>query len=164
MNAPWENPWTDQKIHRLRVLWDEDMSIAEIGRQLGITKNAVAGKVNRLGFPKRASPLGVRKADAKPPQPPPLARPGGANPLPAGASALPTLNPTPPPKREPELVKPLLRPPGRIVECCWPIGDPGTSAFRFCSALSEPGRQYCAEHTSRAFQRLAPHSSAERPA
>jgi hypothetical protein len=35
---------------------------------------------------------------------------------------------------------------GRVVDCCWPIGEPGTREFRFCDLPSEPGRPYCEEH------------------
>jgi hypothetical protein len=51
---------------------------------------------------------------------------------------------------------------GRVVGCCWPIGDPGTSAFRFCAAASEAGRPYCPDHGRRAYQR-APAVAAGRP-
>lgn len=41
----------------LRQLWAEGLSGAEIGRRLGISKNAVTGRVHRLGLPARPSPL-----------------------------------------------------------------------------------------------------------
>lgn len=48
-------------------------------------------------------------------------------------------NPPPPPKC------------GRIVECCWPLGEPGTRDFRFCDVPSESGRSYCADHVAIAY-------------
>lgn len=54
--------WTEETISRLRALWDEGLSTAEIGRQLSITKNAVVGKAHRLGLPSRPSP--IRRASA----------------------------------------------------------------------------------------------------
>ncbi|GBR46801.1 GcrA family cell cycle regulator [Neokomagataea thailandica] len=53
--------WTDETIARLRELWDQGLSTAEIGRQLEITKNAVVGKAHRLGLPPRPSPIRNRK-------------------------------------------------------------------------------------------------------
>ncbi|GBR51905.1 hypothetical protein AA106555_0726 [Neokomagataea thailandica NBRC 106555] len=53
--------WTDETIARLRELWDQGLSTAEIGRQLEITKNAVVGKAHRLGLPPRPSPIRSRK-------------------------------------------------------------------------------------------------------
>ncbi|MBS1101526.1 GcrA cell cycle regulator [Gluconobacter sp. Dm-62] len=54
--------WTDETIARLRDLWSQGLSTAEIGRQLSITKNAVVGKAHRLGLPPRPSPIRNRKA------------------------------------------------------------------------------------------------------
>lgn len=41
----------------LTRLWDEGLTTAEIGRQLGIKKNAVIGKAHRMGLPARPSPI-----------------------------------------------------------------------------------------------------------
>ena len=49
--------WTDAVILSLRALWDEGLSTAEIGRRLGVTKNAVVGKAHRLDLPARPSPI-----------------------------------------------------------------------------------------------------------
>jgi len=40
--------WAEETILRLRALWDEGLSTAEIGRRLGVSKNAVVGKAHRL--------------------------------------------------------------------------------------------------------------------
>jgi len=45
--------WTPERTAALMALWNEDLSTSEIGRRLGITKNAVIGKVHRLGLPQR---------------------------------------------------------------------------------------------------------------
>jgi len=49
--------WTEDRIALLTKLWNEGMATSEIGRQLDVTKNAVVGKVHRLGLPKRQSPI-----------------------------------------------------------------------------------------------------------
>ncbi len=49
--------WTEETIVRLRGFWDEGHSTAEIGRRLGVTKNAVVGKAHRLELPARPSPI-----------------------------------------------------------------------------------------------------------
>ena len=49
--------WTDESISRLRDLWQEGHSTAEIGRRMQITKNAVVGKAHRLTLPPRPSPI-----------------------------------------------------------------------------------------------------------
>ena len=43
---------------------------------------------------------------------------------------------------------------GRIVTCCWPLGDPGTESFRFCELASEPGKPYCSDHVKLAYVRV----------
>jgi GcrA cell cycle regulator len=49
--------WTPQIISALIAYWDEGIPTSEIGRRLGVTKNAVVGKVHRLGLTKRRSPI-----------------------------------------------------------------------------------------------------------
>ncbi|GBQ43362.1 GcrA cell cycle regulator [Komagataeibacter europaeus] len=57
--------WTEETIARLRDLWQQGLSTAEIGRQLSVTKNAVVGKAHRLGLKPRPSPI-RRAAKAAP--------------------------------------------------------------------------------------------------
>ncbi len=49
--------WTEESITRLRSLWQDGLSTAEIGRRMQITKNAVVGKAHRLTLPPRPSPI-----------------------------------------------------------------------------------------------------------
>ena len=49
--------WNEDTITRLRVLWDEGHSTAEIGRRMGVSKNAVVGKAHRMALPARPSPI-----------------------------------------------------------------------------------------------------------
>jgi GcrA cell cycle regulator len=49
--------WTAEAIERLKALWAEGLSTAEIGRRMGISKNAVVGKAHRLNLPARPSPI-----------------------------------------------------------------------------------------------------------
>lgn len=49
--------WTPEKIDLLTRLWSSGMPTAQIGKELGVTKNAVVGKAHRLNLPERASPI-----------------------------------------------------------------------------------------------------------
>ncbi|MBW6400006.1 hypothetical protein KPL78_19250 [Roseomonas sp. HJA6] len=49
--------WSDDAIARLRVLWDEGHSTAEIGRRMNLSKSAVVGKAHRLRLTPRPSPI-----------------------------------------------------------------------------------------------------------
>src|SRR5580765_4374685 len=121
--------WNDEVIIQLRALWDEGHSTAEIGRRLGVTKNAVVGKAHRLDLPARPSPIRRDGTGGAPrrsaprrlagPTLPPLSS-TSANAAPEAAPlAMPQLAtliakpaPVPPPAR---VVPPPPRPYGRIV-------------------------------------------------
>ncbi len=45
--------WTLERIEALTRLWEEGITTAEIGRRIGVTKNAVIGKVHRIGLTPR---------------------------------------------------------------------------------------------------------------
>lgn len=50
-----QNSWTPERIETLTKLWAAGYSGSQIAKQLGnITRNAVIGKIHRLGLPKRA--------------------------------------------------------------------------------------------------------------
>lgn len=60
------SPWTPERDDELRAFWDEGHSTSEIGRRMGITKNAVIGRAHRLRLPARPSPIKVNQAQAQP--------------------------------------------------------------------------------------------------
>jgi GcrA cell cycle regulator len=47
---PAEPTWTPERIAQLTALWEEGVTTAEIGRRIGVSKNAVIGKVHRIGL------------------------------------------------------------------------------------------------------------------
>jgi GcrA cell cycle regulator len=158
--------WNDEAIARLRVLWDEGHSTAEIGRRMSVSKNAVVGKAHRLNLPARPSPIrrDASGASARPPTPRRVTGPT-LPPLPATAEAprnvqLPTSAPQSAspaaPVRAPVLRQvPQAQPRSqRTVSCCWPIGEPGTKSFRFCDADATPNKPYCTEHAQLAYVKV----------
>lgn len=52
-----ESIWNPERIAQLTELWNQGLSTAEIGRRIGVTKNAVVGKAHRLLLTPRPSPL-----------------------------------------------------------------------------------------------------------
>ena len=52
-----ETVWTQELIDDLGRLWAEGHSTAEIGRRLGVSKNAIVGKAHRLDLDARPSPI-----------------------------------------------------------------------------------------------------------
>jgi GcrA cell cycle regulator len=172
--------WTDETIQRLRILWDEGHSTAEIGRRLGMSKNAVVGKAHRLDLPARPSPIrrggsgtprpkrpSVRRPPVAGPTLPPLACLGEAETAALRRRQAITRTPAHPPFQAsgraptgpivtpaPRLQPVAPRPYGRIITCCWPIGEPGTPNFRFCDEPSMPGKPYCEQHAELAYVRI----------
>ena len=49
--------WDEEKLNKLRKLWDEGLPITKIGNEIGVSRNAIAGKAHRMGLPKRNSPI-----------------------------------------------------------------------------------------------------------
>jgi GcrA cell cycle regulator len=143
--------WGPEAIETLRALWAEGLSTAEIGRRMGVSKNAVVGKAHRLNLPARPSPI-RREANLSP-------RPATPRPIAARSIAPRPVRQTPRPQPAPAPV--ALRPPApRHVSrigtrsCSWPIGEPGTRGFHFCGCEALPGKPYCAEHAAIAYVKV----------
>ena len=161
--------WNEETIARLRELWAEGLSTAEIGRRMSVSKNAVVGKAHRLNLPARPSPIrrdGVN-AVVRPPAPrrvtgptlPPLSAAIAPSVLAnASAASAPTRSPvraTPPAAvSRPSPVRAVPYTSRRLSTCCWPIGEPGTKSFRFCDSDASNGKPYCSEHAALAYVRV----------
>ena len=158
--------WNEETISRLRAMWAEGLTTAEIGRRLGVTKNAVVGKSHRLMLPPRPSP--IRRAPAGPaplraPLRAPLLAPRQATgptlpPLPHAARIIaaprPALQPVPATPRLPVLRGVPAFSGTRLTACCWPIGEPGTPSFRFCDDGAMAGKPYCTSHAALAYVKV----------
>jgi GcrA cell cycle regulator len=148
--------WNEETIGKLRAFWAEGLSTAEIGRRMGISKNAVVGKAHRLNLPSRPSPIrrdGERSARRRLPR-----RVHGPT-LPALSASM-TPMPVEPPRVVVERPVPVLRavclprPGARVTPCCWPIGEPGTRNFRFCDTDAIAGKPYCEDHAALAYVKV----------
>jgi GcrA cell cycle regulator len=155
--------WNDDTIILLKALWEEGLSTAEIGRRMGISKNAVVGKAHRLDLPARPSP--IRRGEGAPAAPRAPRRVSGPTLPPLATSVAVAVKPAPQPRppvqpapRPQSVLRPVAatRPAaaGRITACCWPIGEPGTPTFRFCDADALAGKPYCDEHAQIAYVRI----------
>lgn len=145
--------WTDERVEMLTKLWSEGLSASQIAKKLGgVTRNAVIGKVHRLGLSGRATPSRPPRRAVSISRPRPAVRP----PKPAGAPA--AKRPAVAPIRQP--VNPAPLPNGDFATvltlsdhiCRWPIGDPSDPDFRFCGRKAKPGSPYCEAHAQSAFQ------------
>ncbi|PSL19706.1 GcrA family cell cycle regulator [Shimia abyssi] len=105
--------WTDERVELLKKLWGEGQSASQIAKELGgVTRNAVIGKVHRLGLSNRST--GGAKADAKPkvetkPKPAPKPKaPPAPKPKVAESKPEPKTEPAVPPKPAQSLRKAII--------------------------------------------------------
>jgi GcrA cell cycle regulator len=156
--------WTDERVESLKKLWQEGLSASQIaGRIGGVTRNAVIGKVHRLGLAGRATtsrmkshrPRRTPAAQKIRPQRPNQQRFGAPNASPLrdlyrAEGEVGYIAPVE------ELVIPLAE--RKYIQtltesCCrWPIGDPQLADFHFCGKKKVAGLPYCDVHARRAFQ------------
>ncbi|MHA3977940.1 GcrA family cell cycle regulator [Halovulum sp. GXIMD14794] len=93
--------WTDERVETLKKMWSEGKSASQIAKELGgVTRNAVIGKVHRLGLSNRTP--AAKPADEAPAAKPveEAVRPAPAAPKPEPAQPA-AAAPKPAPKPEP---------------------------------------------------------------
>ena len=49
--------WSEDKIKKLKKMWQAEKPTAEIAKALGMSKNSIIGKVHRLNLKTRPSPI-----------------------------------------------------------------------------------------------------------
>ena len=144
--------WTDERVELLKKLWQEGLSASQIAKQLGgVTRNAVIGKVHRLGLSGRAAPSKPQRTVFKAPRParPVTSAPAAPRRIAEPLAAAPALAPRPVVDEAPGTATVLTLGPNM---CKWPIGDPSTDAFTFCGRRTDGTGPYCREHALIAYQ------------
>jgi GcrA cell cycle regulator len=100
--------WTDERVETLKKMWAEGQSASQIAKELGgVTRNAVIGKVHRLGLSNRvgpgtpaedegtaaSAPAATTPSPAAPAKPAPAPRAVAPEPAPRPAPAAPVPQP-----------------------------------------------------------------------
>ncbi|MGR3501750.1 GcrA family cell cycle regulator [Pseudaestuariivita sp.] len=178
--------WTDERVELLKKMWGEGQSASQIAKELGgVTRNAVIGKVHRLGLSNRTAPAAAGKSDAKAEAKTKAEAKPAEAPEAAAAEPDPAPAPKPPVPQRPKIISagtPLPPQPSaneispealaKVSEvekkakkltlmeltertCKWPVGDPATDDFWFCGLPVKPGKPYCEAHVGVAFQPLS---------
>lgn len=173
--------WTDERVETLKKMWSEGQSASQIAKELGgVTRNAVIGKVHRLGLSNRAgassTPAPERKSAKA--ESAPAAKPAAKS---APQEKVIEVTVTPrkpivpagqplPPQPSANEISPETLANVREVEktskkislmdltertCKWPVGDPATEDFWFCGLAVQQGKPYCEAHVSVAFQPMS---------
>jgi GcrA cell cycle regulator len=153
--------WTSERIELLKKLFDAGLSCSQIAGEIGTTRNAVIGKMHRLGLsrPKNLFANRIKPSrEAKDVWRPKALRPRirglsisaqrerlrAAYPGPAGAEA---------PVDSPHKCSLLELSPA---QCRWPISEPGSQEFGFCGNPSVDGLSYCSGHARLAYRPRRP--------
>ncbi|MGR3712640.1 MAG: GcrA family cell cycle regulator [Shimia sp.] len=115
--------WTDDRVELLKKMWGEGQSASQIAKELGgVTRNAVIGKVHRLGLSNRSP--GGSKAEAKPKAAPKSKAAASAAPKPK-ATPKPKAEAKPEPKPEPKTEPAVApRPAQSLRKAIIPAGQP----------------------------------------
>ena len=153
--------WSDDRVEQLKKLWEAGLSASQIAAELGnVTRNAVIGKVHRLGLSGRAkspSSAAPRQRKARPAQQ--MMR--VSRPVSRGNTALAhafEVEMEPDPIAFDNVVPMSQR--LSLLElneatCHWPVGDPSSPEFFFCGGKALAGLPYCAHHSRVAYQPAA---------
>ena len=146
--------WNDDALAKLRDLHKAGLSCSQIGSVLGTTRNAVIGKIHRMGLNGKTyvpKPRGERpKMAAKPTgrrmqRPQPAPRPRVIAPEPPMLDVLPLPNAWEPiPGTTPIALVDLDR-----GMCKWPVSE--GRPFLFCGCKAEEGASYCLSHQRRSL-------------
>ena len=109
--------WTDERVEKLKELWTEGMSASQIAKVLGgVTRNAVIGKVHRLGLSNRGPGTGEETKEAPAPKAKAAAKPAPepaaekAEPAPEPEEAAPVPAPVTVARRQPPAIRDATQP------------------------------------------------------
>ena len=140
-----EPTWTTERLERLRIHFDAGLSCREIAVNIGVSRNAVIGKLSRLGLTRgdvSAEPrLGKRERAAK--STPRLQYQLLRSLYEDGQPALIELIASEHRCSLLELSK---------EKCRWPISTPGAADFCFCGNAPLEGAPYCPGHNRLAYR------------
>jgi GcrA cell cycle regulator len=145
--------WTADRIAHLKRLFDEGLTCSQIAREIDVTRNAVIGKLSRLGLNRPTNDIGYRR----PPTPRSvptrqsqvkLLRMMHAE-MEAAAGATPLRDEPISDARRCSLLE------LNSESCRWPLGRPGTDDFAFCGNAPVEGLPYCPGHARMAYRRSA---------
>lgn len=169
MPSNQSSSWTPERVERLKELFHQGESMSFIGRALGgVSRNAVIGKVNRLGLTRthyKAARKVARIAKPKVARKPKARRGDGAEtPAPAnkghksgsenkGLTAAPTSGKQKPkPQRAQEAVESFNVAFADLAphHCRFPTSDDAPN-YTFCGHERAPGASYCAAHMATAY-------------
>jgi GcrA cell cycle regulator len=145
--------WTTDRVERLKSCLDAGFSCAEIAREIGVTRNAVIGKISRLKLIRVKDAMALRRERRVPGV--------GRSRIVTQHQILMALRAAPEPAQDlaaPSAHRCTLMELGQG-KCRWPISEPGADDFYFCGDAPVTGLPYCPTHARVAYHTARPRSA-----
>jgi GcrA cell cycle regulator len=139
--------WTTERVALLKSFATAGLSCAQIANEIGVSRNAVIGKINRLGLSRGRSAAAPRTSAGAPMRRPQVLTQRLA--LKALFASEPVAENNVVSTEPCSLLNLAPR------KCRWPITAVGTAEFSFCGNITVGGMSYCAGHARMAY-RLSP--------
>ena len=138
--------WTTERVELLKSHFEAGLSCREIAGAIGVSRNAVIGKLTRLGLTRgpgsnelRTTPAKPRAAKSGPRQQYQMLQVVYENGQPVSDGPVES--------RRPCSLLELSE-----ERCRWPISTPGAEDFCFCGNTPLEGMPYCSGHTRLAYR------------
>ena len=149
-NATSNATWTPERVEQLRNCVVSGLTCSQIAAEIGVTRNAVIGKIHRLGLsPGRPAAAPARSCPPRAGQPRFSPRRRLLRLISAEAPGLAgdAIEPVPIDSTQRCSLVDLGQD-----KCRWPVGDPCTADFAFCGNEAIRGFSYCAGHARMAYR------------
>ena len=143
--------WTEESVAELCRLWEKGLTANEIAKKLGVTKNAIVGKVHRLCLKARPSPIKSKTDENETPVVEAAENPVADEPTEETVNEIAVVE-----EVTEEKTKKAETGKVKLIEldshtCRWPVGDPRDDDFGFCGKKVRAGQTYCDEHSAIAY-------------
>jgi GcrA cell cycle regulator len=147
--------WTTERIQQLKTHFEAGLTCREIAAELGVSRNAVIGKISRLalvrdngGDSRRVVRADAARDNARG-RPVPKLRRRILRALPTASTqtVIPLIDETPVNVEHGCSLFELTN-----ERCRWPISTPGAEDFCFCGSTPVEGLPYCAGHSRMAYR------------
>lgn len=143
--------WTDESVEQLRQMWAQGLTANEIAKNLGVTKNAIVGKVHRLCLTARPSPIKSKENEGEEAELLTVETTVKQTAKSVSEEKISSAKPAPKACKDINI---------KLVDldshtCRWPIGDPRDDDFCFCGKKVRTGQTYCDEHSQMAYVKAA---------
>jgi GcrA cell cycle regulator len=150
--APSSATWTHERIEQLRACVDNGMTCSQIAAAIGVSRNAVIGKIHRLGLSSGRPAGASARANC-----PPRARHSRG---PTQRRLLRLAYARAPLDEILSAIVVISTHPCSLIDidahqCRWPIGDPASTNFLFCGNDAIAGFTYCVGHARMAYRTTA---------